>query len=362
MQDRGKLYDAVRICLVKSMIAVRFHRCLQWLHRKRVIILMYHGFFDESRPEGIEQYGHRWCGIQKFKEQMGYLKRHFNVIPLRHLAEHYTTGREIPERTVVVTMDDGYKSNYLLAYPVLKQKQIPATIFISTDFVENEEYLWADRLEYSIWKAQINTLRIKINNDNCSYKTGTESDKIQSVREMKSKLYPLSYNERARVIEDVENRTGIWIDIGDASGLQSPLQWSEIEEMDRGGIVVIGSHGVRHPNLTTCTDEELEEEVVESRRLIEQRIGRKCELFCYPGGRFDERVKRFVVMAGYSCAVAVEGRFETRENGDRFELTRVSVGRTMSFSDFVLRLCSFRERVRPKRRSSLPETSGSQVC
>jgi len=359
----SELCKAVKIWAKKSIVTMRLHRFIQWVHRKRIIILMYHGFFDESRPEGIEQYGHRWCGIQKFKEQMDHLKRHYNIIPLKTLAEHYTTGEEIPNRTAVVTIDDGYRSNYSLAYPVLKQKQIPATIFICTGFVGDQEYLWTDRLEYSIWKAKIDTLKISINNNDCTCSIKTKSDKVRSVLEMKSKLSPLPYNEQARVIEDVENRTGIRIsDTDDPTALASPLRWSELREMAEDGIVTIGSHGVRHPNLTTCTDEELEEEIAESRRIIEQRTGGECELFCYPGGRCDERVKRFVTMAGYKCAVAFKGKFETRGDGDRFELSRVSVGRTMSFSDFVLRLCSFREYVRPKRRSSLPETSGSQVC
>ena len=148
----------------------------------------------------------------------------------------------------------------------------------------------------------------------------------------------LSDNERTRIIGSVENKTGIRIsNSDDVPELLLPLQWGEILGMAREGIVTIGSHGKRHSNLTTCTDEELEEDIVESRRIIEQKLDRECRMFCYPGGKCDERVKRFVMMAGYSCAVTTENGFEAKGDEDKFAWPRISIGRSVSFFDFVLR-------------------------
>lgn len=331
---------------IKEIINVtQFYKFLQWLNKKRVIILMYHGFFDESNQEGIEQYGNRWCGIKKFKKQIQYLRRNYNIIRLEQLIDHYTKDEKNPNKAVVITMDDGYKSNYSLAYPLLKQYQIPATIFIVTEFVQNQEYLWGDRLEYAIWKAEIDTLTITINNNTCTCKIKEEIDKIESVGEIRCKLELLSYNERKTIIEEIENKTKNRIsETGNATTLQLPLQWSEIREMVKDGIVSVGSHSMRHPNLTTCTEEQLEEEIVESRKIIEREIGRECRLFCYPGGKYNNRVKHFVSKAGYTCATAIKGKTETRNRADRFELGRIGIGRTMNISDFIFKLCDIRNR------------------
>ena len=179
----------------ETIVVTQFHKYLQWLHRKRIIILMYHGFYDESKSEGIEQYGGRWCGIGQFNKQMQYLRRHYNIITLEQLVEHYLGKEKIPNNAVVITMDDGYRSNHLLAYPVLKQYQLPATVFVSTDFVENQEPLWTDRLDYLIWKAEIDAITITINNKSCTYNIEKEIDKIKSAGQIKSGLSQLSLSD-----------------------------------------------------------------------------------------------------------------------------------------------------------------------
>jgi hypothetical protein len=74
--------------------------------------------------------------------------------------------------------------------------------------------------------------------------------------------------------------------------------------------------------LTTCTDEQLQREVTESRARVEQEIGHPCRAFCYPDGNTDERVRREVGRAGYACAVTVEHGF-ARRDADALALPRV---------------------------------------
>lgn len=327
----------------KAITFTRFYKILERLNRKRVIILMYHGFFDESNPEGIEQYSGRWCSIQNFKEQMHHLKQEYNVIPLEHLIDSYIRDKPVPDKTVVITMDDGYRSDYSLAYPVLRQEQIPASIFVCTSFVDSKEYMWSDRIEYAIWKSENDALRIKVSNESRYYKTASESDKVKSVADIKAKLGLLSHDERVSVIKEIEDRTRKRISVETTTTLQLPVQWSEIRDMVSDGIVSIGSHSIRHPNLTTCTDQQLEEEIVESRRIIESRVGGECRLFCYPGGKYNDRVKQSVIRAGYKCALAVKGGYETQDNADKFELARIGIHRTLSIHDFICRLCFSRK-------------------
>ena len=71
-----------------------------------------------------------------FKEQMQYLKEQgFRVITLDQLVDFINFKRQIPERSVVITIDDGWRSTYDIAYPILQRYGYPATLFVYTDMI-----------------------------------------------------------------------------------------------------------------------------------------------------------------------------------------------------------------------------------
>ena len=93
-----------------------------------ITILCYHRF--GSRPSSMT------VTPQAFEAQMAYLATHgYTVVSLERLPA-YLEGREpIPRKAVVITIDDGYRSTYEVAYPVLRRYKFPATVFLYTDFV-----------------------------------------------------------------------------------------------------------------------------------------------------------------------------------------------------------------------------------
>jgi len=102
-------------------------------------ILTYHNFTTE---EGSSYK----INITKFEKQMGYLAAHnYSVISLPELLAGIRTG-QLPPKPIAITIDDGYKSTYTLAYPVLKKYNFPATLFIYTNFIEknNGSLTWEE--------------------------------------------------------------------------------------------------------------------------------------------------------------------------------------------------------------------------
>ena len=100
-----------------------------------------------------------------------------------------------------------------------------------------------------------------------------------------------------------------------------PVTWEQAREMDAAGLE-IGSHTVSHPILTTTDDGELWRELLESRARLGAELGRSVELFCYPNGSYDERVRRETERAGYTCAVTTRPGLNER-CADPFTLRRV---------------------------------------
>jgi len=97
-------------------------------------ILMYHAIEEKDRREDT-------LGIAvtpgAFKKQMAYIKENFNPVGLRESVLMLKENKELPERAVAVTFDDGYKSVKTEALPVLRGLNIPATVFINIFFIEN---------------------------------------------------------------------------------------------------------------------------------------------------------------------------------------------------------------------------------
>ena len=74
-----------------------------------------------------------------FEAQMRYLKEHnYHVISMKSFFEFLEFKRQIPEKSVVISIDDGWRSVYTIAYPILQKYGYPATLFIYTDLIDGK--------------------------------------------------------------------------------------------------------------------------------------------------------------------------------------------------------------------------------
>jgi peptidoglycan/xylan/chitin deacetylase (PgdA/CDA1 family) len=116
-----------------------------------------------------------------------------------------------------------------------------------------------------------------------------------------------------------------------------PLTWHQVEEMARHGIA-FGSHSMTHPSLPHLGETELRRQVYDSRLLLEEKLTRPIQFFCYPKGDFTPSVKAVVQQAGYTGACSVyPGAVQAQS--DLFALPRTYIGRDDTLSDFRNKLC-----------------------
>ena len=113
-----------------------------------------------------------------------------------------------------------------------------------------------------------------------------------------------------------------WPGVLNLKALDSDIYDRQVEEMARAGWQ-IASHSVTHPDLPSLTDSQLAEEMTESRRLLEEEFGISVTDFCYPAGRYDERVIAAVRKAGYRSATSTEPGLA--RPSDRWSLDRIRI-------------------------------------
>jgi peptidoglycan/xylan/chitin deacetylase (PgdA/CDA1 family) len=106
-----------------------------------VPILMYHSVNPNARPEN-----RLVVSVNSFERQMQFLKEHrYNVVPLEVLINLIKEKKRTPRNTVVITLDDGYRDNYIYAFPILKKYNLPATVFVIIDEIGRAQ---GDRLSW----------------------------------------------------------------------------------------------------------------------------------------------------------------------------------------------------------------------
>ncbi|MCR8924191.1 polysaccharide deacetylase family protein [Dasania sp. GY-MA-18] len=136
------------------------------------VILLYHHVADDT--PAITS-----VSPQQFEQQLDYLQANdFKVWPLPQLMTHYRQGLSIPDKVVAITFDDAYESVYSQAYPRLKQRGMPFTIFVTTDSVDkqfNKQLNWQALLEMSRNGATI--ANHTVNHPHMLYRFEGENDK-----------------------------------------------------------------------------------------------------------------------------------------------------------------------------------------
>jgi len=127
------------------------------------------------------------------------------------------------------------------------------------------------------------------------------------------------------------------------------LNWQQIIDMSKNGIS-FGSHTRHHAYLPGLTEVQMKDELVGSKKTIEEHLGKTIDYFAYPSGGFNDEAKAMVAQAGYKAALATNRGFD-RKNIDLYELNRIHINNWDN--DFTLfgKLSGFYNSFREARQS-----------
>lgn len=123
------------------------HEVYSWT--LKVPILMYH--YISIPPEDADKYRiDLSVAPDNFREQMAYLANNgYTTIDFEDLSRAIADKQDLPDKPVIITLDDGYRDNYENAFPVLKEFGLTATIFLPTEFIDRggEAYMTWEMIE-----------------------------------------------------------------------------------------------------------------------------------------------------------------------------------------------------------------------
>jgi peptidoglycan/xylan/chitin deacetylase (PgdA/CDA1 family) len=313
--------------------------------RKKIAILTYHGFSKFEHHDGLENSSYTHVFIEDFKQQIRFLKRHFTVVSLNEALEMLRSGHGFRRNPIVITIDDGYKSVFSLAFPVLREFGVPATVYCTTNFIKGGEYLWVDRLEYALNTTKEKWISLRSGNENMTISISNAEEKTKAIALIKSQLKksdPGSIPETLKKIElDLKSSLDSTIAVPE---LYLPLGVSQIIEMEKSKLVSIGSHTASHAILSRCPIADIEKELKESKEFLEDSLQKPVSLFCYPNGQegdFNELAEKLIQKYGFVCAVTtIDGMNNSKTKP--YELKRYWVRSTIrTIPEFALLVNGF---------------------
>jgi peptidoglycan/xylan/chitin deacetylase (PgdA/CDA1 family) len=289
-----------------------------------VMILRYHSVADES--DGRLDYIDPGLAVapEGFDRQMRFLRQHYQPVSITDVADAVAQEQPLPPLAVAVTFDDGYRDNYVHAFPILKAHGIPAAFYITAGCVDAREPLWTSRLRYYFMATRMGAL--DLDGSSAAMRLGSPPERGAAFAATIARIKSAGKIGGQALFREVEARLGVT----DISPLRDSLMtWEQIAEMSRAGMV-IGAHTLTHPNLPGLPPAEAEAEIVGSRVLIEERIQAPVRHFAYPNGRgvshFNDVVRELVMKGGFLSAVtSIDG--PVRRGDDVFALQRLGVYR-----------------------------------
>lgn len=238
-------------------------------HSSDLRVLMFHGLTDQEHS-GLENCQHKHLHVAKFQAFAAHLAAHYHVLSMDEVTDSLENGRALPLNPAVLTFDDGFASNYHLAFPILKRYNLQATIYLETEFVDEKIPIWVDRVDFVMHCARRSKQELTALKQNL--KTRPQSEILIEVTKL----------------EDHHGHRLGRVDGADTPPIYRSQSWAQIREMADSGLVTFGSHTHSHVILGRASPEVIRYELAESRRRIERETGRPCVHFCYPNGTPDD--------------------------------------------------------------------------
>jgi len=293
----------------------------------KFLILCYHRIGADGIPLFSE------LSPNVFEAQMRYVRRRYRVLSLDDLCDEMEKPSR-KEDAVVVTFDDGYRDLHTHALPVLRKYQIPATIFLPVACIEAGEVPWYDRIFLALKVFPKDEFEVVLDRPR-SFRLTSFRERLQAAAEIIQYFRTLPDDRRKEYCKTFEGRVNL--PLGELKDRM--LTWDQIRAMRREGIS-FGSHTMTHPAVSQLTESQLDTEVGDSKRILENRIGSSAVHFAYPFGKPADcgtAALPFLVRKGYrSAATTNEG---VNKPGDNcFQLRRSQIGNERSISMFAFKL------------------------
>lgn len=247
------------------------------IQRRNLILPLYHIVSDERIPYVIHRY--TYCSINQFKKDLDFLQKYFLPVSLSDLLSNIMGSIALPERSFLLTFDDGYREVAEVIAPILKKRSIPAVFFLNSAFIDNKEMFYRDKAGLIIDKLD-NFIQYK-NINKISELLKIQNPTLSSI---KKSVLGINYHNKGQLDELAQI---LEIDfIGYLKEKRPYLNSNEIRDLINQGFMV-GAHSVDHPLFSEINLEEQLSQVFNSLGKLKEQFDVPYNAFAFPNNDRD---------------------------------------------------------------------------
>ena len=308
----------MKIILKKIISKSRILRPFRRLHQDKIIIFNYHRIRDYKKPIVFDETVFN-ANTSRFIEEIKWLKKETRILSENELIDIVYNKRPIKELCTMVTFDDGYEDNYNIAYPVLKDLNIPAMFFIPSKQINERQVGWWDLVAYFIKNTKEKEFFF-------NHQHFFLSDLRPLIRRFTGELK----NTEAGQIDNY------LLELSDSLNVSFPskeiqsnelMTWDQIKTMSENGMT-IGSHSHDHSILSRQDKTTLKNQLEKASFILESKINKKIQSISYPVGGYDhfnECTKEVAREIGLKLGFSFLTGINQYHNVDPFDVKRMSV-------------------------------------
>ena len=312
---------------------------------KKPRIFLYHGVSPEIQNYGIANYRQKFIRPESFREHLVWMKKRFKVLPLFTIIERLNHKEEFDTPACAVTFDDGYQNLYHYAFPVLKELRVPATVFLTTDLVDQKGPLWVDILEYSIGMTTETEMEVKEMKKKFLLKSFTDRCKADAL--IRDFLKKIPNQEKVKILEEITRAAGKDLRKNFATSPYHCFTWDEMREMEKYGIE-FAPHTLNHPILSRLDQKEAEKEIKESSDRLKIELKNPLPIFAYPNGQPEDFTdETILILKKFGFVAALTTVSDTiAPQADLFRLPRFSLDGTDDMALFRITASGLKKELR----------------
>ncbi len=297
-------------------------------------IVMYHYVRDLKHSRYPEIKG---LDAELFEQQLQYIKEHFHVIRMEDLLAAYKKEDfSLPEKSLLLTFDDGYIDHFTVVYPLLKKYGMQGSFFPNAKAIKEHKLLDVNKIHHILATAPVEKLV-----QDC-YKAMDEYRKqgvdIPSNSELYAELAVPNRWDLAEVIfvkrllqnalpEEIRSEIATklfekYVEIKeDVFARELYMNMDQIRCMKEGGMF-FGLHGYDHYWLGKLAEEQMQEDVKKAIEFLGDVIDKENWVMNYPYGNYSDEVVEYIRSQGCQLGMTVEVRNAKLGEDNRYLLPR----------------------------------------
>lgn len=305
---------------------MKYDQCVHLLREDELTIFLLHGVIEQNAGE-YRNLNRKHIFASEFRHFIEKISVKGHALSMDEVIS-ICLGAPLPKNSFAITFDDGFRNNLTVAAPILEAYNVPATFYLTSDFLDSNSMSWIDRIEFALEKTKASRgLVVNLPWRSSKITLSTNNDKRQLLDELRSVVKKNAQIDQQSLANSLQFQLMSELITSSDLEVDKKMSWPEARLLASHELFTVGGHTHTHPIMSFLSSHELEFEIKTNINAISHHLGIATTHFAYPEGLehcFNDSVITCLMNNGIRCCpTAVHGH--NRPGSDLFKLKRIFV-------------------------------------